>query len=143
MIKISPHNFTSLFRHNLTIKLLSIALAISVWGFTVISRESMHDLVLPVELQNIPSGYSPRNQNQGQVHFTITGPALLVKSAQESNSSLVLDLKNTTAGKTQFNNLEKYLKLPQSVRVTRVSPATMEIELFDTQINPTQGERHK
>jgi hypothetical protein len=143
MIKIAPDFFTSLFKHNLTIKLLSLALAISVWGFTVISRESTHELILPVEFQNIPSGYSPRNQNQSQVHFTITGPAMLVKSAQGNNSSLILDLKNITAGKTQFNNLEKYLKLHQSVRVTRVSPATMVIELLDTQINPTQGERHK
>ena len=143
MIKIAPDTFTSLFRHNLTIKLLSLALAIAVWGFTVVSRESMHDLLLPVELQNIPSGYSSRNLNQNQVHFTITGPTLLVKAAQENNSSLILDLKNTTAGKTQFSNLEKYLNLHQSIRVTRVSPATIEIELFDTQINPTQGERHK
>jgi len=132
MIKITPDTFTSLFRRNFTIKLLSLALAILVWGFTVISRDSMHDLVLPVELQNIPTGYSPRNQTQNQVHFTITGPALFIKAAQDNNNSLTLDLKNTTAGKIQFSNLEKYLNLHQSVRVTRVSPSTMELELFDT-----------
>lgn len=143
MINISPNTIKSLFRKNLTIKLLSLALAILVWGFSFISREYTHELVLPVELQNTPTGYSSRNLGQNEVRFTLTGPTLMVRSAQEHNNSLVLDLKNTSAGKTDFKNLEKHLNLHHSVRVTRVTPATMEIELFDTQIKPNQGEQHK
>ncbi len=143
MTKISPDMISSLFRKNLTIKLLSLALAISVWGFTFVSREGMHELLLTVDLQNTPSGYSSRNIGQNEVRFTLVGPAALVRSAQKQNSSLLLDLKNTSAGKTQFSNLEKYLNLHPSIRVTRISPAVIEIELFGTQTNSTQGERHK
>jgi len=139
----TPDIFSLIFKKNLTVKLLSLALAISVWGFAVISRESMHDLVLPVEITNIPSGYSAGDFSQKEVRFTINGPVLLLRSSQNNNSALKLDLKNTIAVKTEFKNLEKYLNLHQSVRVTRVSPAVIEIELFETQTNPTQGERHK
>lgn len=134
----------STFKTNLALKLLSLALALSVWGFTAVSRESRQELALPVELVNIPSGCVPNMQQQGVVTFTLSGPAVWLRSAGKNNNRITLNL-NTAAvpGKTVFSNLDKQLKLHESVRVTRTTPASLEIELLGKSNNPTEGDQHK
>jgi hypothetical protein len=134
----------SLFKSNLAVKLLSLALAISVWGFTALSRESRQELILPVEVLNSPSGYVPNRQYQGEIAFTLSGPAVWLRSAKQNNRKISLNLNGAAApGKTLFSNLEKNLNLHQSVRVIRTSPASLEIELIGKPENKNQGEQHK
>jgi hypothetical protein len=128
---------------NLTLKLLSLAVALCIWSFTAISRETRYELTLPVELRNIPPGYEVGGQPPREIHFTLSGPSLLIDGARRANTTVILNLRGAVAGKTHFSNLESYLKLPDDIRVTRTSPASVEIDLVRKQIQQPQGDQQQ
>jgi hypothetical protein len=64
----------------------------------------------------------------------------MIDGARRANSSLILNLRGTGSGRTFFSHLETDLKLPDGVKVTRVSPATLEIDLVRKQSTLPQGD---
>lgn len=124
---------------NWSLKLLSLALAVCIWSFSSISRETSQELVLPVELRNAPPGYTVSAPLTGEVRFTLTGPPILIYGTRRANSRLILSLRDASPGTTCFSHLETNLKLPEGIKVTRVSPATLEIKLIREQTNSDQG----
>ncbi len=124
---------------NLSLKLLSLGVALCIWSFTAVSRESRYELTLPVELRNIPPGYMVSGQATGDIRFTLSGPSLLIDGARRSNATVILNLRGAAVpGKTLFSHLESYLKLPDGIRVIRISPASLEIDLIREQIPSPQ-----
>jgi hypothetical protein len=128
------------FTSNITVKLLSLAVALSIWSFTAVSREINYDLVLPVELRNIPSGYKISGNQPREIHFTLHGSSLMIDGARRSNSTIILNLRGASAGRSHYAHLASYLKLPEGIKVTRISPATMEIELIREPVSSPQGD---
>jgi hypothetical protein len=114
-------------------------LALCIWSFSSLSRETRYELVLPVELRNTPPGYTVAAPLPGEVHFIVTGPSILTEGARHANSRLILSLRGAKPGKTLFSHLETNLKLPEGIKVTRISPATLEIELIRNQANSDLG----
>src|SRR5262245_28438681 len=95
-MKTAAIDFASIKRfclRNPALRLLSLAVAICIWSFTDISREARNDLVLPVELRNIPPGYSLANQPPREIHFTLAGPAILIDGARRANAALIINLR--------------------------------------------------
>jgi len=130
---------------NLTLKMLSLAVALCIWSFTAVSREARHELTLPVEVRNIPPGYVINGKPPGEIRFILSGPSLLIDGARRSNATVILNLRGAAVpGRTLFSHMESYLKLPDGIRVTRISPATLEIDLIREQIpSPPQGEQQQ
>ena len=128
---------------NLTLKLLSLTVALCIWSFTSISRETHFELILPVELRSMPPGYVAGGESPREIHVTLSGPSLLIDGARRSNTKVILNLRGAVPGKTLFSNLDTYLKLPDGVRVTRISPATLEINLVREQIRQPQGDQQQ
>ena len=124
---------------NASLKILSLMLAVCIWSFTSLSRETRYELVLPVELRNTPPGYTVAAPLPGEVHFTLTGPSLLIDGARRSNSRMILSLRGIRPGKTLFSHLETYLRLPEGIKVTRISPDALEIDLVVKRANSDQG----
>lgn len=125
---------------NAALKLLSLAVALCIWSFTAISREKRYDLALPVELRNIPPGYSLAGEPPREIRFTLSGPSILIDGARRSNAALILSLRGAAPGRTLFSHLESYLKLPDGISVTRISPASLEIDLVRDQTPLSEGE---
>jgi hypothetical protein len=124
---------------NLSLKILSLMLAVCIWSFTSLSRETRYELVLPVELRNTPPGYRVAAPLPGAVHFTLTGPSILIDGARRANARVILSLRGAKPEKTLFSHLETYLKLPEGIKVTRISPDAVEVGLVREQINSDQG----
>jgi hypothetical protein len=135
----NPAAVKRLCTRNWSLKLLSLMLAVCIWSFSSLSRETRYELVLPVEMRNTPPGYTVATPLTGEVHFTLTGPSILIDGARRANSRLILSLRGAKPGKTLFSHLETNLKLPEGIEVTRISPATLEIDLVREQTNSEQG----
>jgi len=131
------------FTRNLNLKLLSVTVAVCIWSFTAMSRETRYDLALPVELRNIPPGYVLDGQPPLDVRFTLSGPSILIDGARRSNTALILNLRGAVPGRTLFSHLESNLKLPEGVSVTRISPAAVEISLVRTQTSNSEGDQQQ
>lgn len=131
------------FTGNIKLKLLSLAVAICIWSFAAISRETRYDLALPVELRNIPPGYTLASPFPREVRFTLAGPAILIDGVRRANGVLILNMRGTGAGRTLFSHLDSNLKLPEGIRITRISPVTIEITLAKQQLNLTEGDNQQ
>jgi len=129
------------FTSNMTLKLLSVAVALSIWSFTAMSRKVHYDLTLPVEIRNIPPGFKVTGDQRRMIHFSLHGSSLLIDGARRSNTTIILNLRNAVDGKNLYSNLDSYLKLPEGISVTRISPATMEMILVREQNFPQQGDQ--
>lgn len=122
------------------LKFLSLLVAVCIWGATTSPRQD-YVLSLPVHLQNIPDGYAVASQPPREVRFTLSGPVLLLASAQRTNTVVSINLQNAVPGTTLFPHLESALRLPEGIKVTGVSPAALEISLARTHTRPSEGEQ--
>ena len=67
----------------------------------------------------------------------------MIDGARRANAAVILNLRGAVAGSTRFSNLESYLKLPDGIKVTRISPATVEIDLIRKQAPQPQGDQQQ
>lgn len=127
---------------NMRLKLLSLLLAIFIWTFLASSREIRYDLSLPLELRNIPFGSSLAAEPPREILFTLSGPSIMVEAARRSNSAVILTLRGASVpGRTTFSSLEKTLKLPEGVKVMRISPSMLTLDLIRTPTQQPEGDQ--
>ena len=130
MTPINRDTVKQLRARNLTLKLLSLALALCIWSISAVSRKTEAILTIPVKLGAIPNGYVVEGPVPASINVTLSGPLYLITTAKRSSEALTLDLaKAVKPGTTTFKNLDSYLKLAQEIAVIRISPASLEIRL--------------
>jgi hypothetical protein len=127
---------------NLTLRLLCLALALSVWCLAAVWKKGESTLSLALRLTNIPPGYAVVGHVPSEVRVTLYGPLASIRTAKRANRTMVLDLAGAAApGTTSFDHLENRLRLPEEIRATRVSPGRLELRL-EPELTP-QGDRHQ
>jgi hypothetical protein len=142
MDTISPTTVGRLLFRNLKLKLLCLALAFSVWCLAAAGKMSESGLTLGLRLTNIPRGYAVVGPVPPEVRVTLYGPRAMIRTAKRANQAVVLDLSGATApGTTAFDHLETRLRLPEEIRVTRISPGRLELRL-EPELTP-QGDRYQ
>jgi hypothetical protein len=130
MSAMSATTVKQLFTRNPALKLLCLAVAISIWLLSATSRRVQVDLSLPLKVADIPAGYSLSSRPPAAVTYTLSGPSILIDGLLRSNPEVKLSMAGAaTPGTTAFMHLESYLKLPEGVMVIRISPATLELSL--------------
>jgi YbbR domain-containing protein len=115
--------------HNLGLKALSLFLAALLWLFVAAGQESELDLQVPVQFENISPGLAVVNQPPTRLDVRVAGPKILLMRLQTDRLVVVLDLKGAGEGTTGFPGPEKAIRFPDGVRVTRVTPAVIELKL--------------
>jgi len=115
--------------HNLGLKVLSLFLAALLWLFVTAGQEAELDLQVPVLFENLPVGLTIGNQPPSLLDLRLAGPKIQLMRLQRERLAVALDLKNAGEGSIGFPNPEKSIRLPDGVRVTRVTPAAIEARL--------------
>lgn len=117
---------------NLSLKLVSLAFAVILWFFVM--GEQRHEVahMVTVEYRNLPKGLVIANEVPDAVAVTLSGPRALLVHLAPGELSLPLDLAGLKPGLTSFKRLEVHLKAPVGLVVTRISPASIDINLEKT-----------
>lgn len=137
-----PPSVSRFLLRNLTLRLLCLALAFSVWALAAAEKKSESSMTLGLRLSNIPRGYTLVSPVPPELRVTLYGPRAMIRAAKRANQAVVLDLAGAAApGTTAFDHLETRLRLPEEVRVTSVSPGRLELRL-ERQHSP-QGDRNQ
>ena len=116
-------------RHNLGLKALSLFLAVVLWLLAGAGVEREASISVPVLLENVPAGLVVTGNPPKTIDVRLRGANILLWKSRMVNPVLLLDLKGTGAGTTSFPSLTAMINVPQGVRVTRVTPAVIEINL--------------
>lgn len=111
------------------IKLLSLAFALVLWFFVMGERKVEVGFTLPLELKNVPQGMVVVNEVPSQVEVRLSGPRTLLMNLSPRDVSISVDLVDLKPGLTSFKRLEERLNIPSGLKVTRLSPAFIDVKL--------------
>jgi len=118
--------------HNWPAKALSVFFALILWFFVTGEQTSEVGFAVPLELKNIPKGMMVVNDLPSLVDVRISGPRTILSSLRPSDLLLSVDLKGAKAGVTTFRRMEKGINIPTALKITRLSPSTLEVNLETT-----------
>ena len=118
--------------HNLGLKVLSLIMAVVIWFFVDVGKEMEISMAVPVVFKNIPSGLVFADAPPPPIYVRLKGPKIALMKIRADRLVAQLDLKGTREGMTGFPYLETMINLPEGVRVTRVTPAALEVRLTRT-----------
>jgi len=115
--------------HNLGLKVLSLILAVMLWLFVVAEKESQTSLSVPVVFENLPPGLVIVGRPPDRIDVRVAGPRMLLLRLNGDRPMLHLDLKDAREGTIAFPAPESAISIREGVRVTRVTPAAIEVRL--------------
>jgi hypothetical protein len=121
---------------NLKLKALALILALLLWLLATTGAEGDLEIMIPVRLQNLSPRFSVGNHMPSVIEFRIVGPKMLLWRLKGEHPVLALDLKGVGEGSVKYVNLENYVHLQRGIRITRVYPATIELEIMKTESQP-------
>jgi len=116
-------------RDNLPIKLLALALAAALWLMASGARQEERELLVPLVLQNIPAGLAVENRIPPEIRVMVSGPRFSLRGIQWERRTILLDLSGLGEGISTFGGLDRHLKIPPGISVSRVYPSTIEVRL--------------
>lgn len=114
---------------NWFLKILSLVFALILWFFVMGERKLEVGYAVPLELRNLPVGLMVANEVPSVVDVRISGPRTLLMNLRPDDISIAVDLKDLQPGLTSFRRLEERINIPSALKVTRISPAYVDLKL--------------
>jgi YbbR domain-containing protein len=118
-----------MFTRNFGLKIMSLFLAMVLWLFVAIEKDSEVSLSIPVEIVNLPAGLVVASRPPSRIDVRVTGPKVLLMSLRWDLPKVYLDMKDAHEGTTVFTGLERAIRICEGVKVSRVAPPTIEVRL--------------
>jgi hypothetical protein len=115
--------------NNLLLKLLSLSVALLLWLFVTYGRDTTLVLQVTPEIRQLRPGLAVAGELPPPVVLTVCGPKFQLHRLASLRLRLPLDLADAREGKVAFPDMERLVHLPAGVRITRISPATLELRL--------------
>jgi YbbR domain-containing protein len=114
---------------NWILKLISLTFALILWFFVMGERRLEIGYAVPLETENVPAGLMIANDLPTTIDVRISGPRTLLMNLQPQDIRIAVDLGDVQPGVTSFKRLEERINLPWALRVTRMSPAFVDVRL--------------
>jgi len=122
-----------MFTRNLSLKLLSLLIAFGLWMFVNFGeRDAEESVRMALELRNIPPELMITSPRVDFIDVRVSGPRTLLGRIDRNRLSMGLDLTGVRPGPAVFRVGAEQLNLPRGVRVIRINPAQVTIELEKT-----------
>ncbi len=111
-------------------KLLSLAIAITLWFMIVGDPELTTTITVPVQYRRTSTDLEISSDVPHTVQLEIRGPSSKIASVLPSNTPVVLDLSNEQgAGERTFTITDDNVQLPPGVSLSRAIPAQLRLQL--------------
>lgn len=117
------------FTKNLSLKLISILLAVILWYFVISEKGGETALSIPLDFRNIPSSLIIIKNPIESINIRINGPVTLLRGLSPREVKAVIDLSNAEPGVAEFGIQPEQITVPRGLRVTMVSPASIMLRL--------------
>lgn len=127
---LDPDRIRHLFTRNIALKILSLAIAFSIWFFVNFGeRDTEETLKVPLELRNIPAHLMIASPTVDFTDLRVSGPRALLGRIDRNRIAITLDLGGVRPGPAVFRLDTDSLDLPRGVKVLRITPAQVTLEL--------------
>ncbi len=114
---------------NVSLKILSLLFAVSLWLFANLKATADRSMKLPVILANISAEYVITNTVTDYINVKVDGPWRIISNLNPADFPIRLDLSDAKAGMSTYQINEKMVQLPAGIKVTILFPDTIQVKL--------------
>ncbi|HIJ78049.1 MAG: CdaR family protein [Desulfobulbaceae bacterium] len=107
---------------NWVLKLLSLFFAVFLWFFVVGEDKVDTNVIIPVEIVNLPRDLVVSNQFKKQLEVTISGPRGLINGVNRQHISRTINLSKADPGTVVVKNETDSIPFPRGINVLRIQP---------------------
>ena len=98
---------------NWILKLVSLALATMLWYFVVGEDQVDINILVPIEILNLPSNLTISNQYKKDIEVTLRGARSMIQELRSRNITRPVDLASAKPGTIVIKNDENSIPLPR------------------------------
>lgn len=120
------------------LKLISLLFAVFLWYFVVGEDKVDLNVLIPIEIVNLPRDLVVSNQYKKELDVTLSGARGLIRGLSRQNVRRTVDLSGAEPGTTVIHNTPDTISLPRGIRVMRIQPTNV-VLLIDRLIQKTIG----
>ncbi len=125
----SARKWQKVWNKDWVLKLVSVLLATLLWSF--VGGEDVVDknVMVPVEIINLPRDLVISNQFKKEIEVTVSGPRSLIQDMTNKAVARQINLSNATPGTNVIENDNKSIPVPRGITVLRIQPTTIILSL--------------
>lgn len=113
---------------NISLKILSLFFAVSLWLFVNLKATAETTLQIPVHWENLPGFLEITNEVIDSVRVRVMGPRRILSHLEPSRLPVTLDLSDAKVGLSSYQLNEKMIHLPPGLTATVLPPGTIQFK---------------
>lgn len=106
---------------NLSLKILSVLIALSLWLIVATSDTTEMKIYVPIKLENISEGFLAETKNS-LLNVEIKGSSLMLQSISHNDILISINVANFSVGNRKYKIKNSDVKAPNGVEVVRIEP---------------------
>lgn len=122
-------NFKKYILENWKLKLLSVALATTLWFVVFLMGETKKEISVPVSIVNLNKGYVIMKTDISKVDITLTGRVSVLKDLKENDVRVSFNASNIQEGENIFNISKSNVQIPRGVQIGDIRPSSTKIDI--------------
>jgi hypothetical protein len=122
-------NFKKYILENWKLKLLSVALATTLWFVVFLMGETKKEISVPVTIVNLNKGYVIMKTDISKVDITLTGRVSVLKDLKENDVRVSFNASNIQEGENIFNISKSNVQIPRGVQIGDIRPSSTKIDI--------------
>ncbi len=111
------------------LRMVSLGLAIVLWYFVGGEDIVNKNVMVPVEVINLPRDLVISNQFKKEIEVSVSGPRSLVLDMGKGSITRQIDLEKATPGTMVLENSNDVIAVPRGVKVLRIQPKSVILSL--------------
>ncbi len=111
------------------LRMISLGLAIVLWYFVGGEDIVNKNVMVPVEVINLPRDLVISNQFKKEIEVSVSGPRSLVLDMGKGSITRQIDLEKATPGTMVLENSNDVIAVPRGVKVLRIQPKSVILSL--------------
>jgi YbbR domain-containing protein len=115
--------------NNPTLKVISLILAIILWMFVKSKSGGEIGLVVPLEFSRVPQNLIVTKLSEDAVNVRIIGALSQLERLSTKEVRARIDFSRARPGVNTFDILPDNFNIPETLRITQISPSSIKIEL--------------
>lgn len=122
-------NLDDLFSKDWLLKFISLILAIGLWSFVGGEDRVDKNVMIPIEIINLPRDLVISNQFKKEIEVSVSGPRSMILEMNNRAITRQVDLSSATPGTMVIVNDNDQIPVPRGITVQRVQPSSIILSL--------------
>ncbi len=127
--KIRKIDLSKLLKKDWLLKVISLVLAVVLWYFVGGEDRVDKNVMIPIEIINLPRDLVISNQFKKEIEVTVSGPRSLILEMSSRAITRQVDLSSATPGTMVIENDNDHIPVPRGITVQRVQPSSIILSL--------------